>query len=57
MRRSPVWLAVLLLTGASLGLSSCSGGYFGPPPQSFPLTVTGTASAVQQSTTVTLNVQ
>jgi hypothetical protein len=56
-RRSPVWLALLLLTGASLGLSSCSGGYFGPPPQSFPLTVTGTASAVQQFTTVTLNVQ
>ncbi len=50
-------LVVLLLVGASLGLSSCSGGYFGPAPQSFTLTVTGAADVIQQSTTVTLNVQ
>jgi sugar lactone lactonase YvrE len=50
-------LAMLLLLIASLGLSSCAGGYFGPAPQSFTLTVTGAAESIQQSTNVTLNVQ
>ena len=47
----------MLLLIACLGLSSCAGGYFGPTPQSFTLTVTGAAESLQQSTTVTLNVQ
>ncbi len=50
-------LAMLLLLVASLGLSSCAGGYFGPAPQTFTLTVTGAAESIQQSTNVTLNVQ
>jgi sugar lactone lactonase YvrE len=50
-------LTMLLLLIASLGLSSCAGGYFGPAPQSFTLTVTGAADSIQQSTNVTLNVQ
>jgi hypothetical protein len=50
-------LALLLLFITCLGLSSCAGGYFGPVPQSFTLTVTGAADSIQQSTTVTLNVQ
>jgi sugar lactone lactonase YvrE len=66
---SPAWLllrrrrrfvglsfAVLLLV-TSLGLTSCAGGYFGPAPQSYTLTVTGTGSSIQQSTNITLNVQ
>jgi len=48
---------MLLLLISSLGLSSCAGGYFGPAPQSFTLTVTGAAESIQQSTNVTLNVQ
>jgi trimeric autotransporter adhesin len=50
-------LAMLLLFFICLGLSSCGGGYFGPAPRSFTLTVTGAADSIQQSTTVTLNVQ
>ena len=50
-------LALLLLFITCLGVSSCAGGYFGPAPQSFTLTVTGAADSIQQSTTVTLNVQ
>jgi hypothetical protein len=56
-RRAMPWLAALALLTVSLGLSSCSGGYFGPPPQSFTLTVAGTSNSTQHSTTVTLTVQ
>ena len=48
---------LLLLFSTCLVLSSCACGYFGPAPQSFTLTVTGGADSIQQSTTVTLNVQ
>jgi len=56
-RRAAAWLAVLVLGIASLGLSGCAGGFFGPPPQTFTLTVAGASSSTQHSTTVTLSVQ
>jgi sugar lactone lactonase YvrE len=56
-RKFMPWLAVLMLTALSLGLSSCAGGYFGPPPQTFTLNVAGTSASTQHSTTVTLTVQ
>jgi hypothetical protein len=53
----------MLLTLASLAilpvlaLSGCGGGYFGPAPQTYTVTVTGTSGVLQQSTTVSLTVQ
>jgi len=40
-----------------LALSGCGGGYFGPNPQTFAITVTGTSGALQESTTISLTVQ
>lgn len=40
-----------------LALSGCGGGYFGPAPQTYTVTVTGTSGALQQSTTISLTVQ
>ena len=40
-----------------LALSGCGGGYFGPAPQNYTVTVTGTSGALQESTTITLTVQ
>jgi hypothetical protein len=46
-------LAILPL----LALSGCAGGYFGPTPQTFTVTVVGTSGALQESTTISLTVQ
>jgi len=40
-----------------LAISGCSGGYFGPVPQTFTVTVTGTSGSLQETTTVSLTVQ
>jgi hypothetical protein len=40
-----------------LALSGCAGGYFGPVPQAYTVTVTGTSGSLQESTTVSLTVQ
>jgi hypothetical protein len=50
------WLAAVLLLAATANLSGCDGGYFGPAPKAFTLTVTGSSGGTQHSTTVTLTV-
>ncbi len=60
-RRMPKVMLMALLCLASFGaiapLTGCGGGYFGPAPTSYTLTVTGTSGTLQRSTTVTLNVR
>jgi hypothetical protein len=46
-------LAILPL----LAISGCGGGYYGPAPKTYTLTVVGTSGSLQESTTVTLTVQ
>jgi hypothetical protein len=45
--------------GATVGLSGCGtgNGYFGQPPQSYTVTVTGTSGTLSHSATVTLTVE
>jgi trimeric autotransporter adhesin len=40
-----------------LAMTGCNGGYFGPKPQTFTVTVTGTSGTLQETTTVSLTVQ
>jgi hypothetical protein len=47
----------LALLPSLAALSGCSGGYYGPAPQTYTITVTGTSGSTQQSTTVSLTVQ
>jgi hypothetical protein len=49
-------LAVLAML-PMLALSGCGGGYFGPAPQTYTVTVTGTSGSLQESTTISLTVQ
>src|ERR1039457_6769422 len=59
-RSSQRWILLGLATLAilpMLALSGCGGGYFGPPPQTYTITVTGTSGSLQESTTVSLTVQ
>jgi hypothetical protein len=41
----------------TLALSGCGGGYFGPVPQTYTVTVVGTSGSLQETTTVSLIVQ
>lgn len=59
-RSSQRWLLLGMAALAilpMLALGGCGGGYFGPPPQAYTVTVTGTSGSLQESTTVTLTVQ
>jgi hypothetical protein len=49
-------LAALAILPA-LALSGCGGGYFGPAPKTYTVTVVGTSGSLQQSTTISLTVQ
>ena len=59
-RRMPKALLMLALFLGSFGaiapLTGCGGGYFGPAPANYTLTVTGTSGNLQRSTTVTLHI-
>jgi len=50
-------LAALLLLGGLGAVTGCGGGYIGPPPNFFPITVTGTSGALHHSATVVLEVR
>src|ERR1019366_4004416 len=49
-------LAVLAVLPA-LAISGCGGGYFGPAPQTYTITVTGTSGSLAESTAIRLTVQ
>jgi hypothetical protein len=54
------WMLLGLATLAILpllALSGCGGGYFGPAPKTYVVTVTGTSGSLQEFTTVSLSVQ
>jgi hypothetical protein len=40
-----------------LALSGCGGGYFGPAPKTYAVTVIGTSGSLQESTTISVTVQ
>jgi hypothetical protein len=50
-------LFAIISLGMAVPLTGCGAGYFGPPPTSGVLTVTGSDGTLQHSTTVTLNVR
>jgi hypothetical protein len=53
-----IFLGLAVLAALPIvAISGCGGGYFGPPPQTYTVTVTGTSGSLQETTTVTLTVQ
>jgi YVTN family beta-propeller protein len=59
-RSSQRWMLLglaVLATLPALALSGCGGGYFGPAPQTYTVTVVGTSGSLQETTTVSLIVQ
>ena len=57
-RMTRLLLGLLLLGGAMAGLSGCgSSGYFGPPVQSYNITVTASSGTIAHTATVTLTVE
>ena len=59
LARLPRVIAVLLLAGCcgALALAGCSGGYYGPQPHTYMLTVTGQSGTTQNTTTVSMTIQ
>jgi hypothetical protein len=50
-------LAALVVLAGLGAMTGCQGGYFGGPPQTYVITVTGTSGTLSHSTTVTLTVE
>jgi hypothetical protein len=56
-RYALILVCALISFSTILGLSGCGGGFYGPSPQSFNLSVTATAASTQHTTTLTLVVK
>lgn len=59
-RSSQRWLLLglaVLAVLSSVAISGCTGGYYGPAPQTYSITVTGTSGSLQKTTTVSLIVE
>ena len=50
-------LVALALLGSVGAMTGCGGGFFGAPPHSYTITVTGTSGSLSHATTVTLTVE
>jgi hypothetical protein len=50
-------LAALLMLAGMTAITGCGGGYFGPQPKVYTITVTGTSGSLQHSTTVMLTIE
>jgi len=59
LARLPRMTAVLLLATScgTLALAGCSGGYYGPQPHTYVLTITGQSGTTLNTTTVSLTIQ
>jgi trimeric autotransporter adhesin len=56
-RCGQMFLFAMLSIVVVIGLTGCSGGFFGQSPRTYTVTVTGISGSLQHATTVTLTVQ